>query len=243
MNSSEDLPKRRTRRRPSVVACVLVSLLVLIVSGIAGWSIGSMYEHLGQGNGPSAGVPDVPTSVPVVAFIGDSYGQGIGASSAGTRWTTLASAALGWSEMNLAVGGTGYTTSYLGQPTDYATKVESVRAAQPDIIVVSGGRNDHLTSGPPEIGMAAAALYGQLRSAAPDAELVVVSPIWEATDIPAEFAAIIDSIRRAAEGASVKYLDIGEPLSGHPDLVVADGLHPNDAGHHKIAEHVVAVVG
>ncbi|WP_037158573.1 SGNH/GDSL hydrolase family protein [Rhodococcoides fascians] len=243
MNSSEDLPKRRTRRRPSVVAFVLVSLLVLIVSGIAGWSIGSMSEHLGQGNGPSAGVPDVPTSVPVVAFIGDSYSQGIGASSAGTRWTTLASAALGWSEMNLAVGGTGYTTSYLGQPTDYATKVESVRAAQPDIIVVSGGRNDYLTSSPPEIGTAAAALYGQLRSTVPDAELVVVTPIWEATDIPAEFTEIIDSIRRAAEGASVKYLDIGEPLSGHPDLVVADGLHPNDAGHHKIAEHVVAVVG
>ncbi|GAA5193127.1 hypothetical protein GCM10023346_17000 [Arthrobacter gyeryongensis] len=36
----------------------------------------------------------------------------------------------------------------------------------------------------------------------------------------------------AANGAT--YLDIGQPLWGHPEFLAADGIHPDDAGHAAI---------
>ena len=42
-------------------------------------------------------------------FIGDSYTQGLRASSNAARWTTLVCQAFGWSEDNRGVGGSGYS--------------------------------------------------------------------------------------------------------------------------------------
>ena len=223
----------------TVLVSIVVSVLVVAFSGIVGWQIGSRSET------PSASpplTPFIPESVPVVVFLGDSYSKGIGASTNGKRWTTLVSAAMGWSELNLAEGGSGYTTSYLGQKTDYAIKLDIVAAAQPDILVVSGGRNDYEAGTSSITGAVAVSLFQAIKAAAPNTEVIVTSPIWDSTVPPADFATLIDGVKTATESAGARYLDIGEPLADHPDMIDPDGLHPNDAGHRTIAGAVIDVL-
>ncbi|MDR6909271.1 lysophospholipase L1-like esterase [Rhodococcus fascians] len=225
--------------RRTVLISIAVSVLVVAFSGIVGWQIGSRSEA------PQAATPtpvSIPDSVPVVAFLGDSYSKGIGASSNGQRWTTLVSAAMGWSELNLAEGGSGYTTTYLGQKTDYAIKLDVVAAAQPDIVVVSGGRNDYEAGTASVTGAVASSLFSAIEAAAPNTELIVTSPIWDSTEPPADFATLIDGVKAATASAEARYLDIGETLADHPDMIDPDGLHPNNGGHQIIASAVVSAL-
>jgi lysophospholipase L1-like esterase len=223
------------RASKTVIASIVISVLVVAFSGVVGWQIGSRADA-SQAASPARSIPD---SVPVVAFLGDSYSKGIGASSNGRRWTTLVSAAMGWSELNLAEGGSGYTTTYLGQKTDYAIKLDVVAAAQPDIVVVSGGRNDYEAGTASVTGAVALSLFAAVKAAAPNTEVMVTSPIWDSTEPPADFATLIDGVKAATAGAGARYLDIGEPLADHRDMIDPDGLHPNNAGHRAIADSVV----
>ncbi|WP_179278199.1 SGNH/GDSL hydrolase family protein [Rhodococcus sp. 15-649-2-2] len=228
------------RARRTVLVYLAVSVLFVAFSGIVGWQVGtrSQPQQAEPAPPPARFIPD---SVPVVAFLGDSYSKGIGASTNGKRWTTLVSAAMGWSELNLAEGGSGYTTSYLGQKTDYAIKLDVVAAAQPDIVIVSGGRNDYEAGTASITGAVALSLFEAIEAAAPNAELIVTSPIWDSTEPPAEFATLLAGVKLAAAQADARYLDIGEPLAGHPEMIDPDGLHPNEAGHRAIAEAVVSM--
>lgn len=219
------------RRR--IFVYLAISALVVAFSGVVGWQIGSRSDI------PQAAPPDtpsVPESVPVVAFLGDSYSKGIGASTNGKRWTTLVSAAMGWSELNLAEGGSGYTTTYLGQKTDYSIKLDVITAAQPDIVVVSGGRNDYEAGAASITGAVALSLFEAIKAVAPNTQVIVTNPIWDSTEPPADFATLIDGVEAAASNAGTLYLDIGEPLADHPEWIDPDGLHPNDAGHWAIAQ-------
>ncbi|MBY3791308.1 SGNH/GDSL hydrolase family protein [Rhodococcus fascians] len=225
--------------RRTVLISIAVSVLVVAFSGIVGWQIGSRSEAPQAATPPPVSIPD---SVPVVAFLGDSYSKGIGASSNGQRWTTLVSAEMGWSELNLAEGGSGYTTSYLGQKTDYGIKLDVVAAAQPDVVVVSGGRNDYEAGTASVTGAVASSLFAAIKAAAPNTEVIVTSPIWDSTEPPAEFATLIDGVKAATASAEARYVDIGEPLADHPDMIDPDGLHPNNGGHQIIASAVVSAL-
>lgn len=225
------------RRR--IFVYLAISALVVAFSGVVGWQIGSRSDI------PKAAPPDtpsVPESVPVVAFLGDSYSKGIGASTNGKRWTTLVSAAMGWSELNLAEGGSGYTTTYLGQKTDYSIKLDVITAAQPDIVVVSGGRNDYEAGTASITGAVALSLFEAIKANAPQTKLIVTSPIWDATEPPADFATLIDGVKSATASAGGRYLDIGEPLANNPVMLDLDGLHPNDSGHRAIATKVASTL-
>lgn len=149
---------------------------------------------------------------------------------------------MGWSELNLAEGGSGYTTTYLGQKTDYSIKSDVIAAAQPDIVVVSGGRNDHEAGTASIAGAVALSLFEAIKVAAPHTALMVTSPIWDSTEPPAEFTTLIEGVEIAAERADARYFDIGEPLADHSDLLGPDGLHPNDSGHRCIAEAITSRV-
>lgn len=229
--------RERTRHRGRVLAAVLASVVVIVISGVVGWKIGTNREADLVAAGPK-----IPASVPVVVFLGDSYSSGTGASSIGTRWSTLVSASLGWSEINASSPGMGYTTNYQGQATNYDTKVDVVAAAQPDIVVISGGRNDFGAGTSTMVSTAAESLYDVVKASAPEAEILVISPIWDSTTPPPDFSAMVDAVRQSTESAGTEYLDIGEPLGNHPEMIDSDGLHPNDLGHRAIAERVVDAV-
>src|SRR4051794_19196648 len=91
--------------------------VVTIVAGLALLAVGTPIAlSRGQVTGatestPSAATTTAPASAPTVAFLGDSYTVGAGASAPERRWATLVAAARGWHELNFGQNGTGYVNS------------------------------------------------------------------------------------------------------------------------------------
>jgi lysophospholipase L1-like esterase len=82
---------------------------------------------------------------------------------------------------------------------------------------------------------AVTATFQELRSRLPHAQIVAVNPFWDAAAPPARLAAMAQEIAAAVRAVGGIYLDIGDPLLGHPNYVGPDGVHPNDVGHAALA--------
>jgi len=182
-----------------------------------------------------------------VAFIGDSYSAGAGASR-GMAWTKQLADEMGWKHQVFAMGGTGYATSVDGALSEqacgkdycesYVEVAPEVIDYGPELVIVSGGRND-LGKGAEAVGAAAADLFQTLKKELPDARVIVTSPIWDAREKPAELIAIGEAVESAAKKAEATYLDIGEPLAGKFDIMTDDQVHFHDEGHTLLAQEVL----
>jgi lysophospholipase L1-like esterase len=205
-----------------VVLAVLVTAVVLAQQGRPGARTAAV------------GAPQEP---PVVAFLGDGATAGQGASGPGARWTALVSAELGWVEVNHGVPGTGYAAdgALPGQEA-YTARVAQVVAGGPDVVVVSGGRNDDTSSD----GYADSVrqVFLELRQGLPRGRLVAVSPVWDDDVPPEELEELGQVVRSQVQDVGGTYLDVGQPLQGRPDLVGADGVQMDDAGHAVVASEV-----
>lgn len=182
--------------------------------------------------------PDTSESPLKVAFLGDSYVVGRGAKDQPrTRWTARVCEALGWTESNLGLAGTGYTTpGPADKATTYLQRVDAVREAAPDVVVVSGGRND-LVASVDRIRSAAVQLFTALDRIKGSPDVVVVAPLWDASDPPAEFDALTRAIKGAARQVGVTFVPVPrQPLAGRPELMSGDALHPDADGYRVIAE-------
>lgn len=183
--------------------------------------------------------------LPTVAFFGDSYTSGVGASQGNKRWTTLLAQKLRWTEANMGMGGTGYLTTAgkegCGKDTcpNYAGMIGAAVKAKPSVVVVSGGRND-LSQNPTDVAAAVRDFFTALRSELPEAKIIVTSPVWDATAPPARLDELARVVEGEAKAAKATYLDVGEPLVGHTNLITSDKVHPNDAGHQALS---IAVEG
>ena len=189
---------------------------------------------------PSASATASPTATAgpqVVAFLGDSYAFGTGASTQSKRWADLVSLKHGWVEKNLSDNTTSYSTA--GEPggTSYQAQLGAVVATGAQIVVVSGGRND--------VGVAATqfsvdvrATFAGIQAGLPRARIIVMSPTWGNDPAPQRLTDLIAIVKAEAERAGATYLDIGEPMLGQSSMVGADGWHPNDAGYAAIAAAV-----
>lgn len=217
----------------------LVAVLVVGASALAFAALRAVPSATGVADYTPAPQP-TQARQPIVLFIGDSYAAGAGASTATKRWTALVSSELGWRQNNHAFGGTGYATSTnQGCGLDHCpTFLEAITALDadpitPDIVVISGGRND----GPSlaELGDRVAATITTARSQWPNAQIVVTNPMWDARATPSWFAEGADAVRTATIENGATYLDLGQPLSGRPELITDDNVHPNDDGHAAIA--------
>lgn len=180
-----------------------------------------------------------PKRTPVVAFIGDSYTAG-----SDVRWTSLVAKTKGWREINLGRGGTGYeaTAGKAGCGLDYCPPYGEMAAkaiaAKPDVVFVAGGRNDGGVY-PAKIK----AVFADLRRGLPDAKIYAVSPVWDDDPAPGWLARQSKAVKAAVSAAGGTFLDIGEPLSGHPKLITADGIHPNAEGYQALAAAVLRELG
>jgi lysophospholipase L1-like esterase len=173
-----------------------------------------------------------------VVFLGDSYVAGQGAKDqAKTRWTARVSQTLGWTEVNLGLGGTGYTTpGPADKATTFVQRVDAVKQASPDVVVVSGGRNDLLAT-VDRIRSTAGELFRKLKGLEGSPQVVVVAPLWDATKPPPELASATRAIKDAADEVGVEFVPVpDQPLDGRPALVAPDGLHPNADGYKVLAE-------
>jgi len=116
--------------------------------------------------------------------------------------------------------------------------IPEVAAAEPAVVVVSGGRSDLnlATTSTSEWADGVEAFFVTLRRAVPDATIIAISPIWDDDPVPAvlhEMGAVVEGAVTAVGGI---YVDLGDPLLGHPELMFRDGVSPNDAGHAAIVE-------
>jgi lysophospholipase L1-like esterase len=188
-------------------------------------------------------VPTTPTSTPTpapsppprptVAFLGDDYTTGVGASRAGNGFVPLLGQALDVPVRTFGAPGAGYARPRGHPRRTYASEVAAVVASKPDIVVVSGGRND-FTDLLATFRTAARQLFATLHAKLPHAELAAVAPWWGDSPHPPELRVLDAPVRTAVLAAGGHYLNVPDPLTGHRNWM-ADSADPNDAGYRAIA--------
>nr|WP_232498282.1 SGNH/GDSL hydrolase family protein [Agromyces humatus] len=188
----------------------------------------------GQAASPSAGQV-------VVAFYGDSYTRGTGASSPERRWSTIVSAERGWFEFNPSVDGIGFVTNRAFLAGNDLVDQIVDHEPEPDVVIVTMGLNDNfaLPTDAGDIESAIEADFARFRAELPDARLVVVEPFWYQDERPESVAQIIGWVEAGAAGVGADHIDgASRWIEGHPEWMSADTIHPNDDGYAEIARRM-----
>jgi len=175
----------------------------------------------------------------VVAFYGDSYTLGTGASDPRNRWSTVICAARGWVEFNPSVNGLGFVTNR-GRGGDLPALIVE---QDPDLVFVTMGLNDNFSYDVAGTGIRdqIEADFEYLTAALPDARFVVVEPFWYTDDRPDSVEVIIAWVRDAAARFGADWIGgASHWIEGHPEWMAVDGLHPNDAGYAEMARRMEA---
>ena len=188
--------------------------------------------------------PPEPTRDPNathVAFYGDSYTLGTGASDPSKRWSTIISQERGWSEFNPSVNGLGFINNRgtFGE----GDEPSQVIADDPDILFITMGLNDNFS-----YDRAADKIKAQitddvtrLKRALPDARIIVVEPFWYTDERPESVEIIIGWVKDAAAAIDADYIPgASHWIEGHPEWMAEDGLHPNDDGYAEMAKRMDA---
>lgn len=180
----------------------------------------------------------VDPTAPVVAFYGDSYTLGTGASDPAKRWSTVISAERRWTEVNPSTNGLGFVNNRAQKQPD---ELDEIIDAQPDIVFVTMGLNDNFSM-PDRAGDIEAAIdrdFDRLDTELPNARLIVVEPFWYTDERPSSVAEIIGWVHAAATRSGADYIpDASYWLEGHPEWMASDGLHPNDDGYAVMAKRM-----
>jgi lysophospholipase L1-like esterase len=181
---------------------------------------------------PDADLGPANADGPLVAFYGDSYTLGTGASDLSLRWSTQISLDRGWREFNPSVNGLGFINNRRTFADDDLTA--QIIAQQPDIVIVTMGLNDNFSfaRAAADIEQQIDADLERLTSALPDARFVVVEPFWYTAERPESLAIISGWVRAAAGRYGADYIaGASDWIAGTDGLMAADGLHPNDEGY------------
>ena len=176
-----------------------------------------------------------------VAFYGDSYTLGTGASETGKRWSTIVCDQRDWREFNPSVNGLGFVNNR--RNFGEGDLPSQVIASHPDIVFVTMGLNDNFS-----FALSADRIRQQifidleyLRMALPMARFVVVEPFWYTDARPASLEIISGWVRDAAEFIDADHIaGASHFLEHHPEWMALDGLHPNDDGYAAIARRMDA---
>ncbi|MEX0153897.1 SGNH/GDSL hydrolase family protein [Microbacterium sp. LMI1-1-1.1] len=187
---------------------------------------------------------------PVVAFYGDSYTRGTGASSPDLRWSTIICTDRGWTEINRSENGLGFVNRRDRMGAGLDDIPAQIIADDPDIVFVTMGLNDNFSydAAADRIRATIDRDLTRLDTELPDARIIVVEPFWYTAERPASVDVIIGWVRDAAAridadwipGAS-RWLD-GHYAGSPEDWIAADGLHPNDAGYAEFATRMDAAL-
>lgn len=159
----------------------------------------------------------------------------------GAAWPALMAEQNGWRLDNLACDGAGFLA--VGNDADcgetFAGLVAKAVALHPRTVIIEGSSNDFGESNSDLLPETVSQL-AQLRSALPDAQIVGLSTIWGDTAVPAQLADVDAQMRDAVTQVGGQFLDIGQPLSGHPEWMQSDDIHPTAAGQSAIYAAVQA---
>lgn len=188
------------------------------------------------------------TQLSRIAVIGDSYTTGTDEGGLGSRgWTARAWQTLARQGVQIAAdvqseGGAGYGTK--GNRGSIFQDL-TARAVEPDdmLVVFFGSRNDQGVD-PGALSTLAHDAFALARSTSPSAKLLVIGPPWPTAKPPGVVLRIRDIISAQAKAAGAVFVD---PIAqgwfvGKTDLIGADGVHPNDAGHAYMAAKIAPLI-
>jgi lysophospholipase L1-like esterase len=174
-----------------------------------------------------------------VAFYGDSYTLGTGASDFEKRWSTIISTERGWNEFNPSFNGLGFVRNR----TPENDLPAQVIASKPDLVFITMGLNDNFAFdyAADEIKQAITDDFTRLKAALPDARFIVVEPFWYTDSRPGSVETIIGWVKEAAGQIDADYIaGASHWIEGHPEWMAEDGLHPNDDGYAEMARRMDA---
>ena len=186
-----------------------------------------------------SGSDDVPApNAPRVAFYGDSYTLGTGASDPANRWSTVICTDRGWNEFNPSVNGLGFVNNRGSQNLP-----QQIVAEDPDIVFVTMGLNDNFSYDRVGTGIRdqIATDFAYLTTQLPDARVIVVEPFWYTDQRPESVEIIIGWVHDAADEIGADWIPgASHWIEGHPEWMAGDGLHPNEAGYAEMARRMDA---
>lgn len=220
-----------TNRRPRhrVATALLAGALALSTVGCTAAG--------GQAAQPTA-TTTAESRSPTAAAIGDSIAIGYGV-PADDAWPLLVAKRLGWDLTDLADSASGFTRKG-GSSHTFDDQVSAVIRLRPDIVVVGATRND-VDAPPATLKAAATSALERLRAALPDARIIGVSPIWGADAPTAQLGSVRATVRTAVLDVGGSWVDIGQPFTGHPELLI-DSKHPTVDGQEEVATAVAEKV-
>ena len=188
--------------------------------------------------GCAAATPDEPRdpNATRVAFYGDSYTLGTGATDPAKRWSTIISEQRGWSEFNPSVNGLGFVNnrSTFGDGDEPSQVIDD----NPDIVFITMGLNDNFSydRAADQIKAQITDDFTRISEALPDARVIVVEPFWYTDERPKSVEVIIGWVKDAAAQIEADYIPgASHWIEGHPEWMASDGLHPNDDGYAEMA--------
>ena len=182
-------------------------------------------------------------SYPLVAFYGDSYTLGTGASAKENRWSSIICADRGWNEFNPSVNGLGFVNNRTPS-VDEPAQILALDPA-PDIVFVTMGLNDNFSYdyAADDIHAAIDADLQNLTTQLPQARFIVVEPFWYTDARPDSLTTIIGWVHDAADDIGADWVpDASHWIEHHPEWMASDGLHPNDAGYAEMARQMDAAL-
>ena len=251
-------PSRRTAVALAAAVAVLAIIAVIgavtllrapgaphIESGTATASPGQTTAPASDGatNPPNTDPSTPPASAPLVVYLGNSFVGGSAQDSGPQdRFPALISADLNTNWVAITSGGSGYV-----DPGDDGLVFNDLAHEVPEnasLVVILGSDDD---AGYPEAQIMDAALttLQTIRSRAPNAQILVISTPWVSADPPDGILTSRDAVRDAAHFDNLPYVDPiadGWWVTGPPEQIGDDGLHPTDLGHAQMAEKLEPVI-
>ena len=219
-------------------------------------AVGQNHENIFQGLHLSPGGVTLPVPArPLIEFIGDSITTGGGQTLPSTvNYAWESAEMLGADHTQIAFSGRALTTGYgcggdkIGLDTEYfllknfnhrqdKPPVPYRFTYTPQVIVINLGQNDQCGREPAAVMTASYKYFVQkLRAKFPDAQIVALRPFGGAFEKSIHRAV---TALTAAGGSRMSYVDTTGWLE-KADFV--DGIHPTEAGHRKVAEHLAPLL-
>lgn len=173
--------------------------------------------------------------VPKVAFLGDSYSEGLYLATPLEAFPYLVGKIRGLSVAVNGVGGSGYVAGGPCEGQQLSTRLDVVLQSKPKLLVVQAGINDRAKAG---VGDAALALFKRAQKISPGTKVVALGPFAPAGASGPDLDAVAEAVSTAAKSAGVTFID----PRGWKYSLQQDRLHPSDTGHKAIAEKLAAVL-
>jgi lysophospholipase L1-like esterase len=234
-------PPRRAPGRSALLAALL--LLAASACGAPPAAV-ALLPH------PTLLLPAAPVRQPVAVFLGDSYTSGWNGVGSGSRgWAAAVAAALGAQKVNLAVAGTGFVRGGIHGGTEgqrVGRQLPAAIAAKPDFVFLAAGLND-IYSSRARVLRAADEVVFRLRSALPEARIVIIGPWWPKPGVtpPDTLVALRDRLRADAARIGAVFVDPygGRWFAGaNVRFIGPDHWHPTSTGHQFIARKVLLAI-